>query len=143
MGRMVKLRWALPLASALVLSACVDAEDCDPNAVGNVVTSAFCSGQGQFDQRISNLQLNADTIATEVQNERLAVVSANTRIRSLQAEERLTADQVARLNDEIAALQSDLNRLAQTRDPATAAALRERIRARKAAINAIADVTVI
>jgi SMC interacting uncharacterized protein involved in chromosome segregation len=132
------------LLALTLLSACVTAEDCDPNRVGNVLTSGICSNQRQFDARIANLESNSAMVSAEVEGERLALSAANTRIRELQAEQRISASQVALINREVAALQNDLNRLARTDgNTSQAAALREQVAKRKAAMNAIANLAVI
>jgi SMC interacting uncharacterized protein involved in chromosome segregation len=83
-------------------------------------------------------------VSAEVEGERLALSAANTRIRELQAEQRISASQVALINREVAALQNDLNRLARTDgNTSQAAALREQVAKRKAAINAITNLAVI
>ena len=132
------------LLAPLLLTACtVDTANCDPNAVGNVLTSAACSQQGVFDQRRANLSGNLNTLLAEVERERIAISRANTRIRELQAQQRLTAAQSQTLNREIAALNGDVNRLsASSNNPSQAAALRSQIAQRKAAINSYATVAV-
>lgn len=132
------------LAAPLALAACtVDTASCDPNQVGNVITSAMCSNQGQFQQRHANLGANLDTILAEVENERMAISRANGRIRDLQAQQRLTQSQSVAVNREMAALDSDVNRLSRSAsNPTEAAMLRSRIQQRKAAVNSYANVAV-
>ena len=94
---------------------------------------------GHFKTRQQNLKTNQATIAKEVERERIAISQANSRIRNLQAQQRLTSSQVSSINREINALNSDVNRLSSTGDPQQAAALRARIKQRKAAINSFAN----
>lgn len=139
----MKLGVFFGLIGAMSLTACMDTASCDPNQVNNVLSSAMCSSGGHFEARQQNLKLNQATIAKEVERERIAISRANTRIRDLQAAQRLSSGQVSSINREINALNSDVNRLSRTSDPQQAAALRARIKQRKAAINSFANVVVI
>jgi chromosome segregation ATPase len=121
----------------------VTTADCDPNQVGNVITSAACSNEGQFRARQENLASNLGTISAEVERERIAISEANSRIRALQREQRITSEQAAQINREIAALNSDVDRLSRAgSDPTQAAQIRARIDSRQAAINQFADIAV-
>lgn len=126
---------------ALTLSGCMDVESCDPNRVSNVISSAMCNDH--FKTRQDNLGTNAATIAREVERERIAISRANTRIRSLQAQQKLSAGEVSAINREINALNNDVNRLSRTSNPQQSAELRARIKKRKAAINGLANAVVI
>lgn len=137
----MKVKAIAVLGSALVASGCLDASDCDPNAVGNVLTSAMCNDA--FGQRIDNLGRNEGTLLAEIERERIAVSRATTRVRELQAQQRLSASQAADINRQIDALNRDINRLSQTSNPQQADALRVQIERRKDAINAFANVAVI
>ncbi len=139
----MKLGASFGLIGAMSLTACMDTASCDPNQVNNVLSSAMCSSGGHFETRQQNLKLNQATIAKEVERERIAISRANSRIRDLQAAQRLSSGQVSSINREINALNSDVNRLSRTSDPQQAAALRARIKQRKAAINSFANVVVI
>ena len=107
----------------MALAGCVvDPASCDPNQLGNVLTSAMRSRQGQFDARQANLGGNLDTILAEVERERIAISRANTRLRQLRAEQRLSSAQASQISREIAALDADVNRLPRTSgNPAAAA----------------------
>lgn len=134
----------LALTPAIFAAGCtVDAASCDPNRVADVLTSAACSNQGMYQQRRANIGGNLNTLLAEVEKERLAISAANSRIRSLQASQRLTATQSRTLSREIAALNSDVDRLsASNGNPAQQAQLRRQIAQRKAAVNAYANTAV-
>lgn len=139
----MKVSVSLGLIGAMSLTACVDTASCDPNQVNNVLSSAMCSNGGHFQTRQDNLRSNQATIAREVEKERIAISRANTRIRELRAAQRLSSSQLSSIDREIGALNNDVNRLSQTGDPQQAAALRARIKQRKAAINSFANAVVI
>lgn len=141
--RKLILRGSIVLMPLMVSACVVDTASCDPNAVGNVLTSAACSNQGMFDQRRANIGSNLNTMLAEVERERIAISQANSRIRDLQAQQRLSETQSRTLNREIAALNSDVNRLSTSGgNPAQTAQLRQQIAQRKAAINSYANVAV-
>jgi hypothetical protein len=139
---MSELRPGAAILLAAGLAGCASVENCDPNAVGNVVTSALCDSGGYYAQRQGNLTANYDRIAAEVEQERIAISRANSRIRDAQAAQRITSAEARMLNGQIAALNSDVNRLARTSDPTQQAALRQQIDQRKKAINDYSDITV-
>jgi hypothetical protein len=132
------------VAALVLLSACVDVQNCDPNQVNNVITSGMCSSSGQFDARAQNLQSNAATLSAEVEKERIAISLATTQVRELQAQQKITQEQAAAISREMAVMQQDLNSLSRSGDdPAQAEALRAKIAASKAAINSFANVAVL
>ncbi|MCA8879444.1 MAG: hypothetical protein KDA73_05650 [Rhodobacteraceae bacterium] len=136
------LRPGAAILLAAGLAGCASVENCDPNSVGNVVTSALCDSGGYYAQRQGNLTANYDRISAEVERERIAISRANSRIREAQAAQQITAAEARTLNGQIAALNSDVNRLAKTSDPTQQAALRQQIDQRKNAINDYSDITV-
>ena len=85
MPRPTLRRTTLALFAAAGLAGCASVETCDPNAVGNVITSAMCDSGGYYAQRQGNLSANYDRIAAAVQEERIAISNANRRIREAQA----------------------------------------------------------
>lgn len=134
----------LILAPAILTAGCaVDAASCDPNRVADVLTSAACSNQGMYQQRRANLGDNLNTLLAEVEKERMAISRANSRVRELQAGQRLSAAQSRNVSREIAALNNDVDRLsASNGNPAQQARLRQQIAQRKAAVNAYANTAV-
>lgn len=132
------------LLAPVILAGCVvDAADCDPNAVGSVLTSAACSQQGQFTQRQRNIQQNTGTLFAEVERERMALSVANTRIRQLQSQQALTQGQARAVSQQIVQLNGDIDRLANPRNsPVQSAQLRGQIAQRKAAVNGMAGMAV-
>jgi len=142
MPRPTPLRTTLALLATAGLAGCASVETCDPNAVGNVLTSAMCDSGGYYAQRQGNLSANYDRIAAEVQQERIAISNANRRIREAQAAQQITAAEARGLNSQIAALNADVDRLARTGDPAQQQALMTEINQQKRAINGYTDITV-
>ena len=142
MPTLSRFRGAAALIVAAGLSGCASVESCDPNVVGNVVTSALCDSGGYYAQRQGNLSSNYDRIAAAVQEERIAISNANRRIREAEAAQQITAAEARSLNNQIAALNSDVNRLAKSGDPAQQQALMQQIDQRKKAINGYSDITV-
>ena len=142
MPRPTLRRTTLALFAAAGLAGCASVETCDPNAVGNVITSAMCDSGGYYAQRQGNLSANYDRIAAAVQEERIAISNANRRIREAQAAQQLTAAEARSLNSQVAALNADVDRLARTGDPAQQQAMRKQIDQQKRAINGYTDITV-
>ena len=142
MATHIRFRGGAALIVAAGLSGCASVDSCDPNVVGNVVTSALCDSGGYYEQRQGNLSSNYDRIAAAVQEERIAISNANRRIREAEAAQQITAAEARSLNTQIAALNSDVNRLAKTGDPAQQQALMRQIDQRKMAINGYSDITV-
>lgn len=140
--RRIHILGAAILAPVILAGCAVDPASCDPNVVGNVLTSATCSQQGAFDQRQRSIEGNSRVIFAEIERERIAISNANNRIRQLQAQQQLSASQSSALNRQIAMLNSDVGRLASTGNPQQQAQLRGRIAARKAAINSYAGAAV-
>lgn len=142
----MSLSLALRGGSAAMLAAfvtgCASVEGCDPNAVGNVLTSAACDSGGYYTQRQTNLSANYDRISAAVEEERIAVSQANRRIRDAQAQQRITEAQARTLAGQVASVNSDVDRLARTGDPAAQAALLQKIEQRKQAINGYTDIVV-
>lgn len=132
----------LLLVPILIAGCTVDTASCNPNTVGNVLTSASCSSQGMFDQRRANLGGNLNTILAEVESERMAISRANSKVRDLQAQQRLSQSQSSSISREIAAMNADVNRLAASGNPAQQAQLRQQVAQRKAAVNAYANTAV-
>ena len=91
MPTLSRFRGAAALIVAAGLSGCASVESCDPNVVGNVVTSALCDSGGYYAQRQGNLSSNYDRIAAAVQEERIAISNANRRIREAEAAQQITA----------------------------------------------------
>lgn len=130
------------MLAALVSGCAASVESCDPNQVGNVLQSYSCDSQGYYGQRQQNLSANLDRISAAVEEERIAISQANRRIRDAQAQQRITSAQAGALNRQVAAVNNDVNRLARTSDPASQAALLQKIEKQKAAINGYSDITV-
>lgn len=142
MPRPTLRRTTLALFAATGLAGCASIETCDPNAVGNVITSAMCDSGGYYAQRQGNLSANYDRIAAAVQEERIAISNANRRIREAQAAQQITAAEARSLNSQVAALNADVDRLARTGDPAQQQAMLKQIDQQKRAINGYTDITV-
>ena len=142
MPTLSRFRGAAALIVAAGLSGCASVESCDPNVVGNVVTSALCDSGGYYTQRQGNLSANYDRIAAAVQEERIAISNANRRIREAQAAQQITAAEARSLNSQVAALNADVDRLARTGDPAQQQAMLKQIDQQKRAINGYTDITV-
>ncbi|MFT4012730.1 MAG: virulence factor SrfB [Paracoccus sp. (in: a-proteobacteria)] len=102
-----------------------------------------CTYSMKAEAALSRLGSNLNTILAEVERERIAISRANSRVRDLQAQQRLSETQSRTLSREIAALNGDVNRLqSSSGNPAQQAQLRQQIAQRKAAINAYAKVAV-
>lgn len=132
----------LPLALLPVLAGCMDAQSCDPNTVGNVLSSAACSSGGHFEARQAHLRVDLAKVEAEVTRERTRLAKVRGAIRQAEAEGRLTAAQQANIDREMAALSGAVDTLARTADPARAARTRAEIQERQARINGYMNLAV-
>lgn len=139
---MAILRIGSGLAALLMTAGCMSVESCDPSQVNNVVSSAMC--QGYYDQRQANMGANLNTMTAAVEAERIAISQANSRIRTAEAQNRITAAEARSLDNQLAALNADVDRLARSggQSAASQQAIRARIEARKQAINEYTDIVV-
>lgn len=144
MGNMAILRIGGGLAALLMMGGCMSVESCDPSQVNNVVSSAMCQGGGYYDQRQANMGANLNTMTAAVEAERIAISQANSRIRTAEAQNRITAAEARSLDNQLAALNADVDRLARSggQSAASQQAIRARIEARKQAINEYTDIVV-